>query len=43
VPTSHDIEDAHRVKRALDLIAMPLLDYVIAGQSVTSLLQRGVI
>src|SRR5262249_35003580 len=28
-PTTHDIEDARRVKRALDLLGLPLLDYVI--------------
>ncbi len=42
-PTVHDVEDARRVKRALDLLVIPLLDYVIVGQSVTSLLQRRVI
>jgi DNA repair protein RadC len=42
-PTSHDIEDARRVKRALDLLLIPLLDYVIVGEGVTSLLQRRVI
>jgi DNA repair protein RadC len=42
-PTVHDIDDARRVKQALDLLVIPLLDYVIVGQSVTSLLQRGVI
>ena len=42
-PTAHDFDDARRVKHALDLLAIPLVDYVIAGQSVTSLLQRGVI
>jgi len=39
----HDFDDARRVKRALDLLAIPLLDYVIVGRSVTSLLQRRVI
>jgi DNA repair protein RadC len=42
-PTLHDFEDARRVKRALDLLAVPLIDYLIVGASVTSLLQRGVI
>ena len=42
-PTVHDFQDAQRVKLALDLLAIPLVDYVIVGQSVTSLLQRGVI
>ena len=42
-PTAYDIEDARRVKRALDLLAIPLVDYVIVGESVTSLLQRRVI
>ncbi len=42
-PTTHDVEDARRVKRALDLLGMPMLDYVIVGKSVTSLLQKGVI
>ena len=40
-PTIHDFEDARRVNRAMDLLAMPLLDYVIVGDSVTSLRQRG--
>jgi DNA repair protein RadC len=38
-PTLHDFDDARRVKRALDLLAIPLIDYLIAGASVTSLLQ----
>jgi DNA repair protein RadC len=42
-PTVYDFEDARRVKHALDLLVIPLIDYVIVGQSVTSLLQRGVI
>jgi DNA repair protein RadC len=28
-PTAYDLEDARRVKRALDLMMIPLLDYVI--------------
>ncbi len=31
---------ARRVKRALDLLQMPLLDYVIVGESITSLAHR---
>jgi DNA repair protein RadC len=42
-PTAYDAEDARRVKHALDLLVIPLLDYVIVGESVTSLRQRGVI
>ena len=42
-PTAHEVEDARRVKHALDLLHVPLVDYVIVGESVTSLLQRGVI
>ena len=42
-PTVYDFEDAQRVKLALDLLAIPLIDYVIVGESVTSLLQRRVI
>jgi DNA repair protein RadC len=42
-PTAYDVEDARRVKRALDLLEIPLVDYVIAGEGVTSLRQRGVI
>jgi DNA repair protein RadC len=42
-PRAYDAEDARRVKRALDLLVIPLLDYVIFGESVTSLRQRGVI
>jgi DNA repair protein RadC len=41
--TAYDVEDARRVKRALDLLDIPLLDYVIVGEGVTSLRQRGVI
>jgi DNA repair protein RadC len=42
-PTMYDVEDARRIKRALELMAIPLVDYVVVGESVTSLLQRGVI
>jgi DNA repair protein RadC len=42
-PTAHDIEDAPRVKRALNLLDMPLLDYVIVSESITSLVHRRVI
>ena len=42
-PTVHDVEDAPRVKRALDLLSIPLVDYVIVGGSATSLRQRGII
>jgi DNA repair protein RadC len=41
--TAYDVEDARRVKRALDLLEIPLLDYVIVGEGVTSLRQRGVL
>jgi DNA repair protein RadC len=41
--TAYDAEDARRVKRALDLLGIPRLDYVIVGEGVTSLRQRGVI
>jgi DNA repair protein RadC len=41
--TAYDIEGARRVKRALGLLEIPLLDYVIVGEGVTSLRQRGVI
>ena len=37
-PTVYDFEDARRVKHALDLLVIPLVDYIIAGRSVTSLL-----
>jgi DNA repair protein RadC len=39
----YDLENARRVKRALDLLMIPLLDYVIVGESITSLLQRGIV
>ena len=39
-PIAHDIEDARRVKRALDLLDLPLLNYVIADESITSLVHR---
>ena len=42
-PTLHDIEDARRLKHALWLIDVPLVDYIIAGESVTSLVHRRVI
>ncbi|MEJ1965990.1 MAG: JAB domain-containing protein [Gammaproteobacteria bacterium] len=42
-PTENDVEDAPRVKRALDLLHIPLGDYVIVGEAVTSLVQRRVI
>ena len=42
-PTAHDIEDARRVKRALDLLYIPLVDYIIVGESITSLVHRRVI
>jgi DNA repair protein RadC len=42
-PTSDDLVAAGRVKRALDLLNVPLLDYVIVGESLTSLRLRGVI
>jgi len=38
-----DDENARRVKRALSLIEVPLVDYIIAGESVTSLVHRRVI
>jgi DNA repair protein RadC len=42
-PTTYDIEDARRVKHALDLVEPPLVDYVIVGESITSLVHRRVI
>jgi DNA repair protein RadC len=42
-PTIADIEDARHVKRALDLVGLPLMDYVIVGESITSLVHRRVI
>lgn len=42
-PTLHDVEDARRLKHALWLIEVPLVDYIIVGESVTSLVQRRVI
>jgi DNA repair protein RadC len=42
-PTSKDVEDARRVQRALNLLDVPLLDYVIVGQGVASLRMRGVL
>jgi DNA repair protein RadC len=42
-PTTQDVEDARRVKRALDLLSIPLVDYVIVGESITSLVHRRVI
>jgi len=42
-PTRRDAENARRVKRALSLIEVPLVDYIIAGESVTSLVYRRVI
>ena len=42
-PTSKDCTDARRVKYALSLIEVPLVDYIIVGESVTSLVHRRVI
>jgi DNA repair protein RadC len=42
-PTPEDIENARRVKRALQLIDLPLMDYAIVGESITSLVHRRVI
>ncbi len=42
-PTANDVEDARRLKHALALIEVPLVDYIIVGESVTSLVQRRVI
>lgn len=42
-PTSQDVEDARRLKRALWLIDVPLVDYIVVGESVTSLVHRRVI
>jgi DNA repair protein RadC len=40
-PTPADVEDARRVMRAMSLLQIPVLDYVIVGKSVTSLRARG--
>jgi DNA repair protein RadC len=40
-PTPADVEDARRVMRAMNLLQIPVLDYVIVGTSVTSLRARG--
>jgi DNA repair protein RadC len=42
-PTPRDAENARRMKHALALIEVPLVDYIIAGESVTSLVHRRVI
>ena len=42
-PTAQDVEDAKRLKRAMELIAIELIDCVIVGKSLTSLRVRGVI
>ena|GEM_PF-861778 len=42
-PTSADMEDARRITRAMHLLQIPVLDYVIVGKSVTSLRARGVL
>jgi DNA repair protein RadC len=42
-PTAHNIEDARRVKHALGLVNLPLLDYVMVGESITSLVHRRVV
>lgn len=42
-PTPADAEDALRVTRAMNLLNIPVLDYVIVGRSVTSLRARGVL
>ncbi|MEJ1964205.1 MAG: JAB domain-containing protein [Gammaproteobacteria bacterium] len=43
VPTPQDVDDAKRVNRALELLAIPLLDYLIVGRSISSLRRRGVL
>ena len=43
VPHRPQPADARRVTRALDLLLIPLLDYVLPGETVTSLRQRQVI
>lgn len=40
-PTRQDFENAGRVKKALDLLGIPLMDYLVVGKSVTSLMERG--
>jgi DNA repair protein RadC len=40
-PTSADVEDARRVMRAMRLLQIPVLDYVIVGRSISSLRVRG--
>jgi DNA repair protein RadC len=42
-PTSADVEDARGVTRAMNLLQIPVLDYVIVGKSVSSLRARGVL
>ncbi len=42
-PTPYDIDDARRVNRALEMLMIPLLDYLIVGQAASSLRQRGVL
>jgi DNA repair protein RadC len=42
-PTQRDIADARRLREMLDEIDLPLIDYVIVGETVTSLRQRRVI
>jgi DNA repair protein RadC len=42
-PTSQDVADARRLKQALGLIDVPLVDYIVVGESVTSLVHRRVI
>lgn len=39
-PTSEDLVDAGRIKRAMDLLNIELLDYVVVGKSLTSLRMR---
>jgi len=42
-PTTYDAEDARRVKRALGLLDIPLVDLHFVGESITSLVHRRVI
>jgi len=39
-PTRFDLADARRVVRAMTLIDVPVLDYLILGSTITSLAQR---
>ena len=42
-PSRRDVLSAQRLRRALTLIDVPLLDYLIVGETITSFAERGLL